>query len=125
MNFDWSEYLYLAQELAGEAQNPVTDEARFRAAISRAYYAAFCNARNHLRDEDGDNAIPKEGVHSYVRRQFQKSSDRRRRKIGADLNRLLTDRQQADYEDSVMNLPIKARYSISLAAQILAELSNL
>ena len=45
--FDWADYLTLAQELATRR----SDEAALRPAVSRAYYAAFCQARNVLRRE--------------------------------------------------------------------------
>ena len=41
MSFDWSQYLNLAKELAGQATIPAEQEARLRDAISRSYYAAF------------------------------------------------------------------------------------
>ena len=44
MSFDWSEYLDLARELALQGSAPSLSEARVRAAISRAYYAAFCSS---------------------------------------------------------------------------------
>ena len=48
--FDWEHYLNLAYELAGTSPPSVPDaEAKSRAAISRAYYAAFCHARNYLK----------------------------------------------------------------------------
>ena len=53
MSFNWSEYLALAQQLAGKAQISATQESRLRSAISRAYYSAFIQARNHLRDTMG------------------------------------------------------------------------
>ena len=57
MSFNWSEYLGLAQQLAGKAQISATRESRLRSAISRAYYAAFILARNYLRDEES-TSIP-------------------------------------------------------------------
>lgn len=36
MTFEWSEYLNLARELAGKATTPANQEAKLRAAISRA-----------------------------------------------------------------------------------------
>ena len=47
MSFDWSQYLNLAKELAGQATIPAEQEARLRDAISRSYYAAFILARNY------------------------------------------------------------------------------
>lgn len=51
MSFDWSEYLNVAKELAGVETSAASQEAKLRAAITRAYYAAFIKARNHLRDK--------------------------------------------------------------------------
>jgi len=47
--FDWSDYLELSRQLVGESGATI-QEARQRCAISRAYYAAFCRARNYLVD---------------------------------------------------------------------------
>jgi uncharacterized protein (UPF0332 family) len=49
MMFDWSDYLDLANELAGDIASQTTEEAKLRSSVSRAYYAAFCKARNYLR----------------------------------------------------------------------------
>ena len=40
--FEWAAYHTLARELATRSG----DEAALRTAVSRAYYAAFCRARN-------------------------------------------------------------------------------
>jgi len=48
MSFDWNEYYQLSRELAGLATGIATEEAKMRSAISRAYYAAFCKARDYL-----------------------------------------------------------------------------
>lgn len=129
MSFDWSEYLNLAQELvesAEQTESPISREGKFRTAISRAYYAAFCTARNYLRDQDGDASIIERGnVHSYVRNEFRASSDRRRRTIGEGLARLLTYRQNADYEDTWTNLPIHARFSLLKAREVITQLRDL
>ena len=53
MSFDWSEYLTLAQELTSASTSSPIQEAHLRAAVSRAYYAAFCKARNYLHNKDG------------------------------------------------------------------------
>lgn len=50
MTFDWTEFLKLARELqerADDADLPFAPEAAKRTAVSRAYYAAFCHARNY------------------------------------------------------------------------------
>jgi uncharacterized protein (UPF0332 family) len=82
MSFDWLQYLNVARELAGTATTPANQEAKLRAAISRAYYAAFINARNHLRDKEGI-LIPKTSVaHKYVSDRFESSPDAVRQSLG-------------------------------------------
>ena len=51
MGFDWREYLILAQFLQGHSEIKYSEEAARRAAVSRAYYAAYCHARNYARDK--------------------------------------------------------------------------
>jgi uncharacterized protein (UPF0332 family) len=45
MSFDWLEYLIVAQEMFGEASDTAHEDANLRCAVSRAYYAAFHQAR--------------------------------------------------------------------------------
>jgi len=49
MSFDWSQYLNLAKELAGQATIPAEQEARLRDAISRSYYLEFFKLSYHYR----------------------------------------------------------------------------
>jgi len=119
MSFDWSEYLGLAQQLAGKAKISATRESRLRSAISRAYYAAFIQARNYLRDRDGV-VIPTQNTHEYVINQFLNSSDEERKKIGRQLRRLRSNRNQADYDDTFADLEAIAKTSLKLAAKIIA-----
>ena len=125
MTFDWSEYLKLAQELAGDAANSPNEEAKLRSSVSRAYYAAFCKARNHLRDIDGNQIPPKVNVHTYVRNQFKNSSDKSRKKIGNDLNRLRLRRNKADYEDAVPGLSQLTTASLKVTHAVISALNTL
>lgn len=45
MAFDWREYVKLAHKLSGESET-CQPEAEYRSGVSRAYYGAFCYARN-------------------------------------------------------------------------------
>ena len=69
-NFNWVDYFELSLNLAGisaisecssisKGDNP-RSEACLRASISRAYYAAFCIARNYLRDDLDDPRLKKQ-----------------------------------------------------------------
>lgn len=74
MRFNWSDYFKLAQELVRQSLRSRIKEAKLRSAISRAYYAAYIKARNHLRDKDGVT-IPRRDVHQYVINFFSNSSN--------------------------------------------------
>ena len=128
MSFNWSEYLNIARELAGQATASSSDEAKKRCAISRAYYAAFCSARNYLRDKDNDLNIPVGGdVHGYVRRQFKTSKDKVRREVGEDLARLAIKRKNADYEDIVplRNLDDETYVALNWSQEVISDLAQL
>lgn len=124
MSFDWSQYLTLAQELAGRPSASASPEARLRTAISRAYYAAFCKARNLLRDKDRVS-IPKKDSHQFVIDQFKNHSDRSRMKVGEDLHSLRRDRNRADYSDTFQPNQQLISSDLMLAQQALDTLNNL
>ncbi|HEY6331569.1 MAG TPA: hypothetical protein VI756_19750 [Blastocatellia bacterium] len=46
MAFDWSEFLQVAEFLKDKSGIGFSEEASVRSAIGRAYYAAFCHARD-------------------------------------------------------------------------------
>lgn len=126
MSFNWSEYFQLARELAGEQiPTPSSEEARLRSAISRAYYAGYCKARNYLRDVEKDSRIPK-GRHQqdYIIEQFKKGS-KERRKVGANLDRLRDERRRADYEDRFTKLPDMTRLALMQAERSIGNLRRL
>ncbi|OCR02050.1 hypothetical protein BCD67_07700 [Oscillatoriales cyanobacterium USR001] len=125
MTFDWSEYLNVAKELAGIATTTPEQEAKLRAAISRAYYAVFILARNHLRDREG-HSIPTTGdAHQYVASQFKQSQDSNRRFVGDKLKRLRMYRNQADYVDFFPGLTSLTPRVIEISEQVILHLNNL
>src|SRR6266536_662971 len=75
MSFDWSEYLTLAQELTSASTSSPIQEAHLRAAISRAYYAAFCKARNYLLNKDGYVTPRNTNAHQDIITKFEGSGD--------------------------------------------------
>lgn len=124
MSFDWTEYLNVARELARPTNNPARREARLRSAISRAYYAAYIQARNHLRDQD-QVEIPQIDNHRFVIRSFIDSADSRRTTIGWDLDYLRRTRNAADYDDTITRLQRKTNWSLNRARNIIAGLRGL
>jgi uncharacterized protein (UPF0332 family) len=129
MSFDWSEYLNVARNLAGQTTTTPNQEAALRSAISRAYYAAFCTARNHLRDREHVQNIPSDGrAHQAVPDTFLKSRRPARRSVGTDLRRLKADRARADYDDVFgisTNISRKAQEVIQLADKVIRALDRL
>ena len=127
MKFDWSEYFNLAKELAETSQ-----EAELRSAVSRAYYSAFCLARNYLRDIQHDPKLWRQktydiNAHQYVAEKFiyNQSKSQIMIEIGKDLSRLRKMRNKADYEDTMFNLKREARTALMLAQNIISALSKL
>lgn len=93
MPFDWSDYYTLATKLSeGSGQ------AEMRSAISRAYYAAFCKARDFL--VLSGETIPRDGtVHQYVWEAFSGDmSSSGHDKTIEEIGKLLRNkRNEADY----------------------------
>ena len=129
MSFNWSEYLNIARELAGQATASSSAEAKKRCAISRAYYAAFCSARNYLRDKDNDLDIPVGGdAHGYVRRQFKTSKNKVRREVGEYLARLVAKRNLVDYKDDITplaNLDGETHLALNWSQEVISDLAQL
>ena len=110
MPFDWVEYLTVARYLNGDVE-ACGDEGRWRSAVSRAYYAAFCHARNYARDIFGyrPRYIPQD--HEDVRREFANAAQRlagEQRKqianVALQLENLRRWRNECDYKDQLMGL---------------------
>lgn len=120
MVFNWAKYLVLAEELGTNRMN----EAALRSAISRAYYATFCKARNRLRQEG--IYIPNTGkAHKIVWDNYREHADLQRKSIGITGDRLRQSRNKADYDDEFPNVDKVVQDSISRAKRLLETLKNL
>jgi uncharacterized protein (UPF0332 family) len=127
MNFNWIDYLTLAETLvkAADKESATLKEAKYRAAISRAYYAAFCKAHNFLRDTYSLQ-IPIRDPHNFVINQFLDANDQDQKVIGEKLHTLRTKRNKADYQDRFKGtLAIETYQSLRLAQEIVAFLDSL
>ena len=97
MSFAWTDYLEVARELTHRDRvSPA--EACQRASIGRAYYAVFgyaiqvfCELGEYRKARSGED-------HSQLATQLKQSTEKRRRLIGAHLERLRPARHWADYE---------------------------
>jgi len=126
MSFNWVDFLALADTLVRDPSSPGPEEASLRSAISRAYYAAFCSARNFARDSENLALEHTARDHQLVRYHFQGASDRTHRKIGLNLNRLRNNRNKADYDDTLVDRPVSlAQSSVAVARNVLNALNSL
>jgi len=126
MSFDWADFLTLAEALLRDPNSPGPEEASLRSAISRAYYAVFCSARNFASDRG--NFVPQGTAkdHNRLRAHFQKTRDRTRWKIATELGRLRDNRNRADYDDVLIRRPISlAQSSVTVARNVLNTLKSL
>lgn len=126
--FDWTAFLTLAEELLEQSErSDVTassQEAAWRTAISRAYYAAFLSARSDLRRRGVD--IPAGGAaHRAVWDAFHTMQESRARRVANDGRRLRARRAIADYENHYPNPLAHARLAVRLAERLLADLRDL
>lgn len=124
MSFNWLNYLDLARTLAGSGAMDANGEAELRTAISRAYYAAFCRSRNHLRDNDHIHLSTGSDIHKEVQSKFTMSRDKRRKQIGQNLYRLRRLRNKADYDDQFSNVLSATNLALNFAEDILSALTQ-
>lgn len=110
MKFRWGDYLNVALVVAADADpsgpKPVcvplaqeNEEARYRIAISRAYYAALGVCREHIKAIDSSYSLSRTGEeHNEIRHFFLGNADPNTKKIGRSLGKLKDARRNADYE---------------------------
>lgn len=115
MPFVWEEYLFLAQYLQTYTSTVFSQEAAFRCAVSRSYYAAFCHARNYARDHQGFIPSNKGDDHGRVRAHFHTRGDII---VAMSLDKLRQWRNQCDYDDTVTGLTPLLSSAIAEAQKI-------
>jgi len=119
MSFDWKEYLYLALFLQGYGGSSFNQEAGFRCSVSRAYYAAFCHARNYARNNRSFIPTYKSVDHRRVREHFQNLG---MTEISSKLDDLRVWRNSCDYDDSVSNISFLVSSAIAGSQEIIGKL---
>jgi hypothetical protein len=104
MPFDWKMYVELSHFL--QQQTGFGDrEALLRSALSRAYYGAFCYARNYARDWLGFQPRYEGEDHGRLRAHLKK---RKRWRVSEKLERLRDWRNECDYQDELGFAPESA-----------------
>lgn len=126
MDFNWVEYLCLAEELLAK---PLTGgrifEAKLRTAISRAYYSAFGTASEFLQEKNG-LTVPRKNPHLFVSNQFCASNEKKKKKLGSNLDRLKDLRVKADYyKNWPVDLEKQGTIALTYAHKIISSLRSL
>lgn len=122
MSFDWKEYFVLAEMLLGSNDRSPDHEARYRGAISRAYYSVHGNVCKYLKTK-GVNC-PKEKRHSFVLIELEKIG-RKTKNIRRDTRSLMDRRVDADYKENISITLQDAEYYLEIANDIHIELEKL
>lgn len=120
MSFAWAEYLTVAEALVRQRGTLAGAEACCRAAISRAYYAAFGEARTHARDAEGLALTRTGDDHRQVLLHYRRAADPVRQELGELLFRLRRQRTQADYADSMPDVVARASTACRRARRAVA-----
>lgn len=114
MTFDWSEFLTLARTLTGT--HGINREAADRSAVSRAYYAAFCSARNYAEARLGFQARHTAEDHGLLREHLARL-DNDWPRLAEILDELRKWRNRCDYDDFVANLQILTNAALQNAEE--------
>lgn len=120
--FDWREYFGFAQFIVQRASDFPNEEAAYRSAVSRAYYAAFCTARTIVSEKDNKSFYSDE--HRSLQDYLTTHSNKTRKSIGNRLKQLHQLRKQADYDDILKrgNAQYLAQSAMGMATNIMNDL---
>jgi uncharacterized protein (UPF0332 family) len=131
MTFDWSNYLDLAKLLLQPRPNEAEDllaEARLRAAISRAYYAAFGVAFEFAASIDPTLRSGTDNKHQKLINWYNQHQRLKRDylTLSLKLKKLRDDRNKADYEAApIPRIDTKANEVIMQADLIILTVKGL
>src|SRR5688572_7571797 len=118
--FDWREDVELARDLStrtpGSSISVRTSEATARCAVSRAYYGAFCHARNYARSHLGFVPTNKGADHWLLRQHFVNIG---MPDVARRLQQLHGWRKLCDYNDRVPYLATTVARALREAAAVI------
>jgi uncharacterized protein (UPF0332 family) len=131
-SFPWEKFLEFSQILSElEIENEDEDlmQARFRSAISRAYYAAFGQSRKYLRKNYHFIDRKDENEHKKVADEFLRLAKEKKKInyqiVGSKLTELRQFRNNADYDKSSEDYSVRWTQCLHYAQKILSELETL
>jgi uncharacterized protein (UPF0332 family) len=117
---DWFDFFELAQEWVDE-----DDEAHKRSAVSRAYYAMYCTARDKLCDANRFHPSKCESKHAYVWKKYKEDPGYPDRiHIGRLGSRLHRRRIEADYHGFIDDFPDLVEHAMDIADELKVALED-
>lgn len=96
-DFEWVQFLHLAEEMKGQPCPAPDDECRDRTITNRAYYAAYHAAEAYISEVDALYFGPNGPTHKDVRLWYQTRPDDGLKQIGRWLIDSFDQRHEADY----------------------------
>src|SRR5437879_4172613 len=122
MAFDWKAFLDLARDLQTRANGAANPEAFLRSALSRAYYPAFCYARNYSQDYLRFDPRGDPDDHGRLRHHLR---SKKRGGTATRLDRLRQWRNESDYHDDMnFDLPIAVATALAEAEYVFTSLPS-
>lgn len=122
--FDWEELILLADSLK-DNKTIGTEEAINRSVINRAYFGAFCLARNLAKDNNWIKLANNGSDHEKVKQYYKGNNNKTKQQIGILLERLHTDRKHADYDDVCCSSKEATSKIVRRAQEVRAKLNSL
>ena len=126
------EHLFaLAGELDAQARhmnNPSEAglrDAKFRCAISRAYYAVFWCGRRYFETQQPPQIIPRADAHYELRQLFLRYPGRSMKSIALRLKELKEAREKADYATTGLRWERESAAALQLANRLLNDIGAL
>ena len=121
MSFSGKECLHVAQHLVGQASGPCTDESARRAAISRAYFAAYGHAFHH--EVEKGRYRPKGNSRDHADLRVHLAKTRKETIIASELEDLRQWRNISDYSKNYFGpLPANVKSALEHAEDIINKL---
>lgn len=122
--FEWYKYLAFAEYISSIASNMPDQEACFRAATSRAYYAAFCSVREFLKIKNPGINYDGGDAHKKVAEDIKSVKNKACEKIAAQLISIKKSRRDADYINKLSQSPRAMAYqTIRISKNIIDQIS--
>ena len=121
MDFNWSEFYRFAAYLNNDDSFDC-QEAVQRTIVSRAYYAAFCMAKEAIEHKCKISFQKSADTHERVRFEYKKQG---RSDISDTLTELRRFRNMCDYEKDIKNLHSLVKISLQTSEQIISKINSI